>query len=87
MQWIVVFAALVTAACTGPRQLPLTPGPDTCNAMAYQHLLGQPRAAADGLPQPKRVYHITDMITMDHRPDRLNVILDDSGTIGEISCG
>lgn len=87
MRSLVVLGVLALAGCGGPRVLPLTPGPDTCNAAAYQYLLGQPRAAADVLPQPKRVYHITDAVTMDHQPERLNAVLDDSGTIGAITCG
>jgi len=50
-------------------------------------LIGQPRAAAGPLPQPKRVYHITDPVTMDHRPDRLNIDLDGDGAIVRLWCG
>lgn len=84
---LTLLLALLVSACDAPPRTIATPGPDTCNAEAYQDLIGQPRAAAGPLPQPKRVYHITDPVTMDHRPDRLNVVLDDSDTIGEISCG
>lgn len=87
MRWLVVVGVMALAACGARRPLPITPGPDTCKASQYQDLLGQQRDAAQALPQPKRVYHITDMITMDHRPERLNVVLDDSGTIGAITCG
>lgn len=94
MRWLGAIALIclavagLIAACSGPpRPLPLTPGPDTCGAAAWQHLIGQPRTAADALPQPKRVYHITDAITQDFREDRINVVLDDSGTIGAVTCG
>ena len=87
MRQAAVLCLLMLTACAAPRTFPITPGPDTCKASQYQTLVGQPRAAAQSLPQPKRVYHITDMITMDHRPDRLNVVLDDSGLIGAITCG
>ena len=93
MRWIGAFILCVLAvgvfvtACVGPRPLPLTPGPDTCGAANWQQLIGQPRAAADAVPQPKRVYHITDAVTQDFREDRINVVLDDSGTIGAVTCG
>ena len=93
MRWVAafVFAALLVAglvtACSGPRPLPITPGPDTCGAADWQQLVGQPRAAADAVPQPKRVYHITDAVTQDYREDRINVVLDDSGKIGAVTCG
>lgn len=87
MRLSVLVCALALTACGTPRPLPITPGPDTCNASQYQNLLGQPREAAQAVPQPKRVYHITDAVTQDHRPDRINVVLDDSGTIGAITCG
>lgn len=82
-----VIGAVVLVSC-GPRQV-IRPsaGPDTCKAARYQNLVGQDPIAAAGLPNPKRVYHITDPVTQDYRPERINVVLDDSGTIGAISCG
>ena len=80
-------APLALASCVAPLPPVLTPAPDTCNASAYQYLLGQDPAAANVLPQPKRVFHITDAVTMDHVEERLNVQIDDSGTIGAITCG
>lgn len=87
MRCLVILGMLVLAGCGGPRALPLTPGPDTCGARNWQQLIGQPREAADAVPQPKRVYHITDAVTQDFREDRINVVLDDSGTIGAVTCG
>jgi len=82
-----VAAPIILTSCVAPLPPVLTPGPDTCNASAYQYLLGQEPSAADVLPQPKRVFHISDAVTMDHVEERLNVKIDDSGTIGAITCG
>lgn len=79
--------AVLTSCGRPPTAFPPTPGPDTCNASAYQYLLGQPADATNQLPQPKRVYHITDAVTQDYVAERLNAVLDDSGTIGAITCG
>ncbi|MFK7834631.1 MAG: I78 family peptidase inhibitor [Sulfitobacter sp.] len=82
----VVLTVLGGCAIT-PRPGVPSSGPDTCNATQYQSLVGQDASAAQAVPQPKRVFHITDMVTMDFRAERLNVQLDDSGTIGAITCG
>lgn len=86
-RFLICALPVFAAGCAAPLPPVLTPGPDTCNASAYSHLLGQPPSAADVVPQPKRVFHITDAVTMDHREERVNVQIDDSGTIGAITCG
>ncbi|MEP5731543.1 MAG: I78 family peptidase inhibitor [Sulfitobacter sp.] len=81
-------AALFLLTACAPRQgLGPSRGGDLCNAQAYQDLLGLEESAAKALPQPKRVFHITDALTTDLQMNRLNVQLDDSGTIGAIFCG
>lgn len=83
----VVTLALLLAGCASPRTPFPTPGPDTCNAAAYQQYVGQAPEAARAVPQPKRVYHITDGVTQDFVAERVNVVLDDTGAIGAITCG
>ncbi|KAB8077424.1 hypothetical protein BDV29DRAFT_168390 [Aspergillus leporis] len=39
------------------------------------------------LPEPHRILNPGDMKTMDHKPDRLNVHLDESGTVHDVSFG
>ena len=62
-------------------------GPDTCNAAAYQGMIGQDAASALALPEPKRLVGPMDAVTMDFNAQRLNVGLDDTDTITGFSCG
>jgi hypothetical protein len=60
---------------------------DTCNAAAYQALIGENGEAGASLPDPKRIYQTGDPVTLDYNPERLNIKLDDTGKIVEIDCG
>ena len=61
--------------------------PDTCNAAAYQNLVGQDAVSALIVPDPKRVYRLGDPITQDYIPNRVNVKLDDTDVIIAVDCG
>lgn len=60
-----------------------------CPAEAYQVLLGQRAGeiARDNLPVPHRMYGRGDMVTMDYRADRLNIVVGEGGTVVEVKCG
>ncbi|MCC5999434.1 MAG: hypothetical protein JJU19_01030 [Pararhodobacter sp.] len=61
---------------------------DTCGAARFRHLIGT--AVPDPFPfsGPLRLFRSGDMLTMDHRPERMNVELDrNSDTILAIYCG
>lgn len=62
---------------------------DGCEAVRYQPLVGQSRAALQGLalPAPVRLIGPGMAVTMDHAPGRLNIRYDESGVIREVSCG
>ena len=62
-------------------------GPDTCNAAAYQALIGQDAASSLTLPEPKRLVGPTDAVTTDFNAGRLNVQLDEIDNIVAITCG
>ena len=70
-------------------------GPDVsdgspgCPAAAYQVLVGQSigEIHTDSLPSPRRIYGRGDMITMDYRADRLNIVTGDDGVVIEVKCG
>lgn len=90
MRHIVVFmvGTLALAACKTAE----TPPPDkteNCGAEALQHLVGQPQAALEDetISAPTRILPPGAMRTMDHRPERLNVDTDDTGTIQRLWCG
>lgn len=87
-----LMAGLLVAGC-GAVQAPgssaaqKTGRPDTCNAVAYQNLIGQDAVVDLSLPEPKRSYRLGDPVTSDFNPARLNIKLDDTDTIIAIDCG
>ncbi|MBI1265383.1 MAG: peptidase inhibitor I78 [Alphaproteobacteria bacterium] len=60
-----------------------------CAAEQYQVLVGQrvDDIHTESLPSPRRVYAQGDMVTMDYRPDRLNIVTDARGVVIEVRCG
>ena len=83
---ITAAATLALAACQ-PTPGP-TPGPDSCNAGQYQALIGTPVDNADFSGQDSlRIIPPNSAVTMDHRPDRLNVETDADGLILRLYCG
>ncbi|SHL40555.1 Peptidase inhibitor I78 family protein [Roseovarius litoreus] len=78
-------AGLMLAGCMQETPAP----PDACGAGALQTLRGQPGEALDGiaLEGPVRVLPPGAMMTMDHRPERLNAELDEAGRITRLWCG
>lgn len=75
-------AAVVQTAGQAPAN-----GSDTCNAAAYQTLVGLDAASSLTLPEPKRLFGPTDAVTTDFNPARLNVQLDEIDNIVAITCG
>ena len=67
---------------------PQEPAADACGAAGYQPLIGS-NVAAITLPAglPHRILGPNDVATMDHRPDRLNIMTDENGVIIEVKCG
>jgi len=65
---------------------------DLCNSMAAQEYVGtvatdEVRAALSQIA-PERIRYINpgDAVTADYRPGRMNVAMDESGTISSIYC-
>ena len=84
--FLAVTAALALAACQ-----PMTddmPQPDSCNAAAYQALIGTAADTADFSGHKSvRIIPPNSAITMDYNPERLNVVTDAAGIIQKLSCG
>ena len=78
-------AGLMLAGCMPEHAAPQ----DDCGADALQALRGQPGEVLEGmaLEGPVRVLPPGAMMTMDHRPERLNVELDTAGRITRLWCG
>ncbi len=74
-----------------PRNLTPTPVKgDTCHAADLQYLVGHNKdeAPAPVDPSRRRVYCSSCIITMDYRPDRLDIVFDkDTGIIKQVRCG
>lgn len=59
-----------------------------CAGAGFQGLVGQPQAALSALrlPQGTRVIGPDQPVTMDFRPDRMNVEIGPDGRIARIGC-
>lgn len=63
---------------------------DQCGSASTQYLIGKPAKAAHsglGTHRPVRIIGINEAVTQDFVPSRLNVLLDDAGTIVAVNCG
>ena len=65
-----------------------------CDLEAIQYAIGEqfdeanvPQLQSDSKARQVRVLRPGDMATMDHRPDRLNIHLDDQDVINDLRCG
>lgn len=93
--------SMVTAACapTGSDGRPSPPPPAIdetaeCDAAPAQSLIGQAASAELGADAIKRTGARTlrwiqpgTMVTMDFRPDRLNINLDEKNVVTRLTCG
>ncbi len=52
-------------------------------------VVGQPVAEVDTakLPKPLRIYAVGSLVTGDHRPERLNIIVGVDGSVVGLRCG
>lgn len=98
-----LFVALALAACAPkpePEPLPvdpnidLTPGwndkePDTCHAGDFQYLVGQPSTALDmaGITRAYRVIAPGALVSQEYNSQRIDVQIDEAGTITRLMCG
>ncbi|MCC5995202.1 MAG: hypothetical protein JJU18_02375 [Oceanicaulis sp.] len=101
MRWLVIcVAALSVTACQtmnghedsadpGYPVVDRTGEGRECAAEDFQMLIGQPigEVHTGSLPSPRRIYTRGDPVTMDYRPDRLNIITDDQGVVIAVRCG
>lgn len=78
----------ITAAPTVP--LPPPPPEDSCKSGELQYLVGRNRSEipVPTDPSKRRVACTTCPVTMDYRPDRLNIFFDaETGIVKEVKCG
>lgn len=97
-----IFAVSLLAGCTSPpkpEDAPRPPpmkqqSPGECNVTAVWKYIGEEYRAAheqilanESGAQRIRVVRPGESYTMDYRPERLSIHLDDEGKIRELSCG
>jgi len=72
-----------------PPQREYVDAPDPCGANALKHLEGQlvSEIHEPSLPQPYRIIGPKDPVTMDSRPNRLNINHNEDGIIVSLRCG
>ena len=89
---ILCLPLLAMAACVPVPPDPVPPAlppDDACGAPGLQGLVGQPRRVLETMKfgVPVRVIEPGMAVTMDYSPNRLNIELDDEGTITRVTCG
>lgn len=81
---------LALTACVQPKgdEAVTNPDPNACGASKYEGLIGQPAAALDKMtfPAGTRILRPNSPMTMDFRPDRLNIEIGKKGTVTKVSC-
>lgn len=95
---LAIAAALPLAACMSSEapveSTPLPSGEMTCNADAAQSYVGQTATSDVGAAILKATGARTlrwgpprSAMTMDYRPDRVNIMYDDASKITQVTCG
>lgn len=87
---ILLFSGLLLAGCMDTATPPPEPAADdTCGKAMFADLVGEPVAnhSFGDAPGDVRVITPDQAVTLDHRPDRLNVDVNRNGDIGRLWCG
>ncbi len=91
---LMTLAAVVLTACQDEtaeaETMPIpTPPEMACGTEIIEPLIGQPQSALETveLPELYRVIGPDMAVTMDHRPNRLNILIDEDGVILSAACG
>lgn len=93
MMRLVLLMAVVAISACAPKNPGVGAPATACNVDAAQRFVGQPADAAQAQAQrlsgaqSVRRYATGDMLTMDYRPDRLNIETDAGGRIVKLTCG
>lgn len=79
----------VLAGCVQPVDDTAMVPSDLCGAAALQGLVGQPSTVLQTMKfaHETRIIEPNSAVTLDHRPDRLNIHLDQTKTISRVDCG
>ncbi len=85
MRRFVLLLPFAFAACVEEA----APPGGTCGAPALQDLVGQSETVLQTMKfgSPVRIIHPGMAVTMDYREDRLNIEINEAGTIFRVTCG
>ncbi len=85
MRRVALLLPFAFAACVDET----VPTAGTCGAPALQDLVGQSETVLQTMKfgSPVRIIHPGMAVTMDYREDRLNIEIDEAGTIFRVACG
>jgi Peptidase inhibitor I78 family len=83
---VLLCAPFALSACV--TTVPPSTGADECGASELQYLVGKPAVLLDGMrfSQEVRVIQPGTAVTMDYRPDRLNITINDFDQIDRVYC-
>lgn len=84
-----VFGALLMGCRADTPAQPLPQNPhDACGATDLQSLVGQPASVLETMKfaQPVRILRPDTAVTLDYRPDRLNIDIDAQEKIARVHC-
>ena len=89
-----LLSTLLLSACMTAPPGSMSPPPGLCHAEGARWAIGQPpdqdvvdRVLRDTGSRDARVLMPNSPMTMDHRPDRVNIEVNDRGAITGIRCG
>ena len=92
---IALISTLAVAGCGGGIGLggggsssaPPSGAKDTCNAAAYADFIGQDSVVTLSIPEPKRSYRTDEAVPSVFDASRVSIVLDETDTIIQITCG
>lgn len=79
---------LALAACIEPETPAEEPIPTACGAAGFEGLVGQPEAVLSNMQFPigTRIIRPGTAVTMDFRPERLNIEIGENRRIEKVGC-
>lgn len=82
-------AMLGCAPTSGPYTQPETTPPETCQAISFSDLIGQPVSQIDSkrLPRNRRVVFASSQGLSFNETDRLTILVSSTGRITHVRCG
>lgn len=86
---LVLIGAFLIGCSTDVAQVPPASASEICETEEFDKMLWLPESALQSVDLPKntRVIRPDMAVTMDYRPDRLNIFIGKTGRIERVYCG